>query len=193
MKWSSWLCFARLNKKYYNSISRQSGIVHKDKAMRQIHFGEELFFLFNSWLVAALAHSIHSFPFSSALPNELKEEKNRIDGLEGPLRIENELNWINLMNEQWSKGGGANQQTQFLFQFHQLRCCWWNEKKCVCWVSEPPNNFTSFLFFINIQSTNPSFTKTKSCLLNGVELNWISWLKRRKEVCCLLVWIEKIL
>ena len=189
---NSWIWIDGI-KKYYNSISRQSGIVHKDKAMRQIHFGEELFFLFNSWLVAALAHSIHSFPFSSALPNELKEEKNRIDGLEGPLRIENELNWINLMNEQWSKGGGANQQTQFLFQFHQLRCCWWNEKKCVCWVSEPPNNFTSFLFFINIQSTNPSFTKTKSCLLNGVELNWISWLKRRKEVCCLLVWIEKIL
>ena len=24
------------NKKYYNSISRQSGIVHKDKAMRQL-------------------------------------------------------------------------------------------------------------------------------------------------------------
>ena len=41
MKWSE-------NKKYYNSISRQSGIVHKDKAMRQL----DLDLWEMNWLVA---------------------------------------------------------------------------------------------------------------------------------------------
>ena len=41
-------------KKYYNSITRQSGIVHKDKAMRQL----DLFLL--QWLVAGSEGSNHS-------------------------------------------------------------------------------------------------------------------------------------
>ena len=41
------------NKKYYNSISRQSGIVHKDKAMRQL----DLDLWEMNWLVAGPAHS----------------------------------------------------------------------------------------------------------------------------------------
>ena len=40
-------------KKYYNSISRQSGIVHKDKAMRQL----DLDLWEMNWLVAGPAHS----------------------------------------------------------------------------------------------------------------------------------------
>ena len=41
--------------KYYNSITRQSGIVHKDKAMRQL----DLFLL--QWLVAGSEGSLVSF------------------------------------------------------------------------------------------------------------------------------------
>ena len=58
-------------KKYYNSISRQSGIVHKDKAMRQL----DLDLWEMNWLVAALAHSFLFFSFQLALPNGRAEEK----------------------------------------------------------------------------------------------------------------------
>ena len=67
-------------KKYYNSISRQSGIVHKDKAMRQL----DLDLWEMNWLVAALAHSFPLFLSIPALQNELDEEIKRNDELEGP-------------------------------------------------------------------------------------------------------------
>ena len=68
-------------KKYYNSISRQSGIVHKDKAMRQL----DLDLWEMNWLVAGPAHSTLFISFQLALPNGRAEEiKKELTG-SGPL------------------------------------------------------------------------------------------------------------
>ena len=48
-------------------------------------------------------HSTHSFLFISALPNELNEEMNRVDGLRLPKRIENELGLFALWGGLWAQ------------------------------------------------------------------------------------------
>ena len=53
----NWWCWLKI---YYNSISRQSGIVHKDKAMRQL----DLDLWEMNWLVAAARESTNSIIFS---------------------------------------------------------------------------------------------------------------------------------
>ena len=62
--------------------------------------------------ITAAAHSIPFFLFISALPNELNEEKKRIDGHCRPLRIENEIIlWNEIM--EWT--------------MKQRSCDWWKE------------------------------------------------------------------
>ena len=79
MKWAEWI------KKYYNSISRQSGIVHKDKAMRQL----DLDLWEMNWLVAAAAQQQHFFSFQLVLPNGRAEEKKFVEGSAAPSQTAN--------------------------------------------------------------------------------------------------------
>ena len=95
------------------------------------------------------------FSFQLALPNGRADEKNRIDG---PCGI-----------------SGINQKQM------KIDGIYWNQLSLRWLVTRPGCFLLFFHFFINHQSINPSFTKTKSCLLNGIEWNWWSWLKELKE------------
>ena len=75
------------NKKYYNSISRQSGIVHKDKAMRQL----DLDLWEMNWLVAAAQQrKAKAIPFFSL-------RMGRMDCFAFSLRACRPREWMNSM------------------------------------------------------------------------------------------------
>ena len=93
MRWFGFFGVAWL-KIYYNSISRQSGISQQHKRDEQIDWiCEWSGVVWNGWLVAALAHSILFFLSISALPNELNEEKRRIEELQRPKEWMSEFGW----------------------------------------------------------------------------------------------------
>ena len=104
-------------KRYYNSISRQSGIVHKDKAMRQL----DLDLWEMNWLVAAARESTNSIIFS------LWEWEKRDWIVWFPLAARP------LFKNLWflmKAGGGASQSIN-----HQSTILF-NQNKKVCFVEE---------------------------------------------------------
>ena len=110
-------------KRYYNSISRQSGIVHKDKAMRQL----DLDLWEMNWLVAAARESTNSIIFS------LWEWEKRDWIVWFPLAARP------LFKNLWflmKAGGGASHSLSISFQFLQLLKKWKKWKEWAQWAPQ---------------------------------------------------------
>ena len=125
-------------KRYYNSISRQSGIVHKDKAMRQL----DLDLWEMNWLVAAARESTNSIIFS------LWEWEKRDWIVWFPLAARP------LFKNLWflmKAGGGASQSIN-----HQSTILF-NQNKKVCFVEE----LLELMKLILIERSEPRSATTK--------------------------------
>ena len=131
----NWWCWLKI---YYNSISRQSGIVHKDKAMRQL----DLDLWEMNWLVAAARESTNSIIFS------LWEWEKRDWIVWFPLAARP------LFKNLWflmKAGGGASQSIN-----HQSTILF-NQNKKVCFVEE----LLELMKLILIERSEPRSATTK--------------------------------